>query len=75
MPMRSARILRSRPVPWCTAIRSLNSFNYAPQTPLVHRRPVLLLPPQINKYYVFDLKPTNSVIGHIIQEWSADVCH
>jgi polyhydroxyalkanoate synthase len=45
----------------------LELIQYQPQTALVHRRPVLLVPPQINKYYVFDLRPKNSMIGHLIQ--------
>jgi len=45
----------------------LELIQYAPQTPNVRRRPVLLLPPQINKYYVFDLKPQNSMIGHLLK--------
>ncbi|HEV3397008.1 MAG TPA: alpha/beta fold hydrolase [Xanthobacteraceae bacterium] len=44
----------------------LELIQYRPQTPLVYRRPVLLIPPQINKYYIFDLKPKNSLIGHLI---------
>jgi polyhydroxyalkanoate synthase subunit PhaC len=45
----------------------LELIQYQPQTELVHRRPVLLIPPQINKYYVFDLRPKNSMIGHLIK--------
>ncbi|MEA2876665.1 MAG: poly[(R)-3-hydroxyalkanoate] polymerase subunit PhaC [Hyphomicrobiales bacterium] len=45
----------------------LELIQYGAQTPLVHRRPVLLVPPQINKYYVFDLRPANSLIGHAVQ--------
>ena len=45
----------------------LELIQYRSQTPLVHRRPVLLIPPQINKYYIFDLRPKNSLIGHLIR--------
>jgi polyhydroxyalkanoate synthase len=45
----------------------LELIQYAPQTPQVRHMPVLLTPPQINKYYVFDLRPQNSIIGHLIQ--------
>lgn len=44
----------------------LELIQYGPQTPSVRRQPVLLIPPQINKYYIFDLKPKNSLIGHLI---------
>ena len=40
-------------------------IQYAPQTPRVREVPVLLIPPQINKYYAFDLKPQNSLLGHM----------
>jgi len=45
----------------------LELIQYAPQTPSVRLHPVLLLPPQINKYYVFDLRPQNSIVGHLLR--------
>ena len=35
---------------------------YAPTTEAVHRRPLLIVPPWINKFYVLDLTPKNSFI-------------
>lgn len=32
----------------------------------VYQRPVLIIPPQINKFYIFDLTPKNSVVQHLL---------
>ena len=37
-------------------------LQYAPSTPEAFRRPILIVPPWINKYYVLDLSPKNSFI-------------
>ena len=37
-------------------------LQYAPSTAQVHRRPLLIIPPWINKFYVLDLQPANSFI-------------
>ena len=38
-------------------------IQYAPSTPEVYRRPLLIVPPWINKFYVLDLNPAKSFIG------------
>ena len=38
-------------------------IQYAPTTETVHRRPLLIMPPWINKFYILDLRPQNSFIG------------
>ena len=38
-------------------------LQYAPATETVRRRPLLIVPPWINKYYILDLRPKNSFIG------------
>ncbi len=37
-------------------------IQYRPRAAQVHRRPLLIAPPQINKYYVFDLSPDKSIV-------------
>src|SRR6201992_2659840 len=37
-------------------------IQYAPMTPQVHRTPLLIIPPWINKYYILDLREKNSFI-------------
>ena len=41
-------------------------LQYAPTTDEVTARPVFIVPPQINKYYLFDLSPQKSVIKHLV---------
>lgn len=43
-------------------------IQYEPMTPTVHKRPVLMVPPQINKYYIFDLKPENSIFRALLMQ-------
>jgi len=45
-------------------------IQYAPMTDTVHRRPLLIIPPWINKFYVLDLRPQNSFI-----RWAASQGH
>jgi len=45
-------------------------IQYAPSTQAVRRRPLLIVPPWINKFYVLDLKPKNSFI-----KWAVDQGH
>jgi polyhydroxyalkanoate synthase len=37
-------------------------IQYRPMENQVHRRPLLIAPPQINKFYVFDLVPEKSIV-------------
>jgi poly(3-hydroxyalkanoate) synthetase len=43
-------------------------IQYAPSTPTVQRRPLLIVPPWINKFYILDLKPKNSVIKWCVEQ-------
>jgi polyhydroxyalkanoate synthase len=41
-------------------------IQYAPTTPRVRERPVLMIPPQVNKHYFLDLAPDRSLVEYIV---------
>src|ERR1700720_4718851 len=43
-------------------------IQYAPSTPMVLKRPVLIVPPWINKFYVLDLTPEKSLIKWMVDQ-------
>jgi polyhydroxyalkanoate synthase len=44
----------------------LELIQYRPTTAHVLRRPLVIMPPQINKYYILDLAPGRSLIEHAV---------
>ncbi|MET4128632.1 class I poly(R)-hydroxyalkanoic acid synthase [Roseovarius sp. MBR-6] len=43
-------------------------IQYAPATDEVHATPIVIFPPWINKFYILDLKPENSLIKWITEQ-------
>lgn len=41
-------------------------IQYAPNTPQVYSIPLLFIPPWINKYYILDMQPQNSLIKFLV---------
>lgn len=48
--------------------RMFELIQYAPKGETVHKTPLVLFPPWINKFYILDLKPANSLIKWILEQ-------
>ena len=43
-------------------------IHYEPRTETQHKRPLLFVPPWINKYYIFDMRPENSMVRYMLDQ-------
>jgi len=43
-------------------------IQYTPATETVLQRPLLILPPWINKFYILDLRPRNSLVRYLVSQ-------
>ena len=49
-------------------------IQYTPQTDRVHRRPLVIVPPQINKFYATDLSPGRSFAEYAVSQGIQTFC-
>ncbi len=45
----------------------LELIQYAPQTQTAYELPLLVVPPQVNKFYIFDLSPHDSLYDYLVK--------
>ncbi len=48
--------------------RMFQLIQYTPKTEKVHKTPLIIFPPWINKFYILDLKPQNSLISWAVEQ-------
>ena len=48
--------------------RMFELIQYTPSTEKAHRTPLIIFPPWINKFYIMDLKPANSLIKWVVEQ-------
>ena len=48
--------------------RVMQLIHYRPSTEFVHQRPMLFIPPFVNKFYLMDLEPENSFVRWAVEQ-------
>src|ERR1700745_618715 len=66
--LRPARTLAPPPGKVFHQKKLIELIQYEPQTPGVHKTPLLILPPWINKYYIMDMQPKNSMVAFLVRQ-------
>src|SRR3954451_16135045 len=48
--------------------RLIELIQYEPTTKTVHAMPIMIMPPWINKFYILDLQPKNSMVKYLVEQ-------
>jgi polyhydroxyalkanoate synthase len=48
--------------------RLIELIQYEPTTKTVHAVPIMIMPPWINKFYILDLQPKNSMVKYLVDQ-------